>query len=117
MDKRDFSIGVLGITAVILLVGLVVVNTQPQPALGFAGSGVGVESGDYVIASGSYRVDEALLYVIDSVAQRLIVYRFDVNTFKSFSPTDGVDLGALREQGPDAAMPQQPRGRRGGRYP
>jgi len=116
MDKRDFTIGALSITAVILLVGLIIVNAHPQPA--FAKAGVGVESGDYVLATGAYRIDEDLLYVIDAVAQLLIVYRFDVNTWQNFSPTDGVDLGALRKQGPDAAMPQQPRrGRRGGRNP
>lgn len=116
MDKRDFTIGVLSITAVILLVGLIMVNTAARPA--FADAGVGVESGDYVLATGAHRIDEDLLYVVDCVAQRLIVYRFDVDTWQNFSPTDGVDLAAVKQQGPGAAIPEQPRGgRRGGRYP
>lgn len=113
MDNKNITIGFLGITAVILLVGLIIVHSQPQPA--FASAGPGIQSGDYVLATGQFLPDEHLLYLIDAVAQRLIVYRFDTRSRRSFSPTDGIDLEALRTQtSPSDA--QQPT-RRGGRRP
>ncbi|MCK4660455.1 MAG: hypothetical protein KAV82_13115 [Phycisphaerae bacterium] len=110
MDNKNLTIAVLGITAVILLVGVIIVNSQPQPAL--ASAGPGIESGDYILATGQFLPDEHLLYVIDAVSQRMIVYRFDIRTRQSFSPTDGVDLALLREQAAQAD-PQQPQPRSG----
>ena len=113
MDNKNFAIGVLGITAVILLVGLLIVNSQPTPV--FASAGPGIESGDYVLATGQFlHSDEHLLYIVDAVAQRLIAYRFDIRTRQAFSPTEGIDLAALRERAADAA-PQQQQPRRGRR--
>ena len=114
MDNKNFAIGVLGITAVILLVGLLIVNSQPTPV--FASAGPGIESGDYVLATGQFlHSDEHLLYIVDAVAQRLIAYRFDIRTRQSFSPTDGIDLAALRERAAEAAPQQQQQPRRGRR--
>ena len=75
MDSKNFMIGVLSTTAVILFVGLVVIQTRPQPA---RADGMAVIRGDYSITVGALtRNDEDLLYIIDSVAQRLNTYRFD----------------------------------------
>jgi len=116
MDNKNFAIGVLGITTVILLVGLVIVNSQPRAA--FASSGPGVESGDYVLANGQFlHTTEELLYVIDSVTQRLIAYRFDVTSRQSFSPTDGIDLALLRDRASATDAPSQKPPRRGRRRP
>jgi hypothetical protein len=114
MDHKDFAIGVLSITATILVVGLILVTSQPPPAL--AAAGPGVQSGDYVLTTGQFQVDEDLLYVLDATAQRMVVYRFDIRSRSSFAPVDGIDLAALREQ----AAPGQPQGqqpRRGGQRP
>ena len=113
MDNKNFTIGVLSVTAVILLVGLVIVSARPQRA--FASAGPGIEAGDYVLATGQFIQKEHLLYVLDAVAQRLIVYRFDARSRQSFGPTDGIDLTALRERAAasDPRNQQQPRrGRR-----
>ena len=116
MDNKNFAIGVLGITTVIFLIGLMIVHTQPRAA--FASAGPGVQSGDYVIANGRFlHTEEDLLYVIDSVAQRLIAYRFDVGSRQSFSPTDGIDLATLRDRASAADAQPQPQPRRGRRRP
>ena len=111
MDNKNLTIGVLSITAVILLVGLIIVHAQMPKA--FASAGPGLESGDYVLATGQFEPDEDLLYVVDAVAQRLVVYRFDVRSRQSFSPVDSIDLAALRDQAGTTKPPaQQPRGGR-----
>ncbi len=115
MDNKNLTIGVLGITAVILLVGIIIVNSQPQPAV--AAAGPGIQSGDYVLATVQFIHDEELLIVVDSVAQRLITYRFDTRSRQSFSPTDGHDLAALRERASTTDPQPQPRRGRGSRGP
>ncbi|MCP4593568.1 MAG: hypothetical protein GY842_22755 [bacterium] len=116
MDNKSFAIGVLSITTVILLVGLLVIHSQPQPA--FASAGPGIESGDYVVATGQFLPDEHLLYVVDSISQRLVVYRFDVRSKKTFNLVHGEDLALLRERTASQQQSQQqtkPRTRRGRR--
>ena len=71
MDSKTFAIGVLSITAVILLVGLVVVSALPQPAVA---SNVSSYGGDFTITVGRVTQDTELLYVVDNTTQRLLVY-------------------------------------------
>ncbi len=75
MDSKDMTIGVLSTTAVILLVGIMIIHSRPEPALA---SGMTASGGDYVMTVGSVSTDdEEVLFVIDRVAQKMIVYRFD----------------------------------------
>ena len=92
MNSKDLAIGILSTTAVILLVGLVVVHSRPQPAYA---SGVGVVGGDYVMAVGRFDQRTELLYVIDATVNGMNVYGYD---FKSgaLAITDQVALDALR---------------------
>lgn len=75
MDTKNFTIGVLSTTATILLVGLMVIHTQPNPV--FA-DGMSISSGDYILTVGANdEIDEEFLFVIDTSAAKLIAYRFD----------------------------------------
>jgi hypothetical protein len=116
VDNKNLTIGVLSITAVILAVGLIIIHAQPRLAM--AAAGPGVQAGDYVLATGEFRTDEHLLYVTDSVAQRMIVYRLDYRNPNQFGPTDGVDLAALRASVETGTPPATPPARRSrGRRP
>lgn len=77
MDSKDLTIGVLSTTAVILFVGLVLVHTEPTPVYA---SGMGGAGGDYMMLSGELFDQEELLYVIDTSQNRLLTYRFNMNT-------------------------------------
>lgn len=71
MDSKNFTIGVLSITAAVLLVGLIVVNVRPAPAIGAETSAL---SGDFTISVGRVTQDTEALYVIDNITQRMLMY-------------------------------------------
>lgn len=77
MDSKNLTIGALSTTAVILLVGLVIVHSRPTPAYG---SGTTAQSSAYVMTTGFYRVNEELLYVTDVAKQRMVIYRVNPQT-------------------------------------
>jgi hypothetical protein len=91
MDSRNFAIGVLVVTAVILLVGLVVVTTLPQRAVA---SNVSSYGGDFTVTVGKVTRDTELLYVLDNVTQRLLVYVIARKTGE-IAITDMRELAAL----------------------
>ena len=101
MDSRNLAIGVLSTTAVILLVGLIVVHSRPEPAYA---SGVGVQAGDYVMAVARSDNRSELLCVIDAAVNGMNVYGYD---FKAgvLAVTDQIDLGALRNRLSQGAAP------------
>ena len=74
MDSKTFAIGVLGVTAAVLLAALVIVNVLPQAAVA---ADVGTTSGDYTLTVGHYMADADLLYLIDNPTQRMVVYGID----------------------------------------
>ena len=77
MNSKDLTIGVLSTTAVVLFVGLILVQTQPSPVYA---SGMGDTGGDYMMLSGELFDQEEILYVIDTRQRRLLTYRFNMNT-------------------------------------
>ena len=87
MQSKDLAIGVLSTTAVILFVGLILLNAQPQPAYA---SGLGDRGGDYIAISGQMWAEEELLYVIDGSQDKMMVYRYDQNTkqIQAHGPAD-----------------------------
>ncbi len=76
MDSKNITIGVLSTTAVILLVGLILLNHQPTAYA----SGMGDRGGDYILLSGAMWAEEELLYVINTAENKMMVYRYDMNT-------------------------------------
>ena len=89
MTSKDFAIGVLSTTAVILLVGLLVILSRPTTA--FA-SGMTASVGRYVLTVGNVQIgNEELLYVLDTADQKMIAYRFN-GAQKKIVPVWGDDL-------------------------
>lgn len=117
MDQRNFAIGILSTTAVILLVGVLLVQSRPRPALA---SGVTTSGGNYVMTVGSVSIDdEELLYLIDAPKQKLVIYRFDAGK-KEIEVVQGISLEEMRAatggtQGQRGNQPTRGRSRRGGR--
>ncbi len=107
MNSKDFAIGILSTTAVILLVGIVVIHTRPEPAYA---AGMTAAGGDYILTVGRIqRTPEDVLYVIDSVAQKLVVYSYNPARGQ-VTIADGVDLIRLRKGTASQKTPPQ-RGR------
>lgn len=107
MDTKNLTIGVLSTTALILLVGLLVIHTRPAPA--FA-SGMTTTSGDFVMTVGSDASgDQELVYLLDVPVGRLIAYRFNSGR-QSIEILQGIDLNAMRKPATGKAKPS--RGRR-----
>ncbi len=102
--NKDLTIGVLTVTAVILFVSLVIVQTRPAPAYA---AGMTTSGGDYIVSVGKVQRSspDDVLYVIDTAEEKMIVYTCDVNR-REIQAADAVDLKKLREGG--AQQPQAP---------
>jgi hypothetical protein len=112
MDAKNFTIGILSTTAVILLVGLFVIHSRPEPSYA---SGMNAQGGDYLLTTGQLQDSEELLYVVDAQSRRMVVYRFDINR-KQIQHTFAKNLSALQGSDDDSAQaPAQPPSRRGRR--
>ncbi len=97
MTSKDFAIGVLSTTAVILLVGLLVILSRPTTA--FA-SGMTASVGRYVLTVGNVQIgNEELLYVLDTADQKMIAYRFN-GAQKKIVPVWGDDLAKSDDNTP-----------------
>ena len=77
LDAKTFAIGVLSITAAILLVGVIIIGSTPRNAVA---DGIGSEFNDFTIAVGKVGPDEGALYVIDNVSQQLLTYTVERKT-------------------------------------
>lgn len=75
-NRENLAIGVLSITATILLVGVILVlSTGQNQALAFSGGND--RSGDYVIATGQFSSSTDLVFLVDAAANRLNIYGYD----------------------------------------
>ncbi len=75
MNGKDFAIGVLSVTAVILFVGLVILSQlSPQQAMAF---GQGGTAGDYVVSTAQLDNTTDVVFVTDTVAQEMNMYGFN----------------------------------------
>lgn len=93
MDKRDFAIGILSTTAVVLFVGLLIVQSQPPPV---RADGMTVMGGGYVMTVGkSAPTDEELVYIIHAGTDRMLSYRLDT-TSRTIQRVQGIDLSEVR---------------------
>ena len=87
MNSKDLAIGVLSTTAVILFVGLILLNAQPATV---HASGMLDRGGDYIMLSGELWEQEELLYVIDAGTSRMISYRYN-------QATKQIEVGGAQE--------------------
>jgi len=78
MTAKDFAIGVLSITAVILFVGLVLINGgSPHAAYAYGQNGSG---GDYLVTTCQVDDTTELLFILNAAVDRMNVYGFNVTT-------------------------------------
>jgi hypothetical protein len=93
LGRSDFAVGVLSVTAVVLFVSLLLVQSTPRAALG---NGMASYGGNYAMGVGTLSIgDEDVLYVIDNAKQKMIAYRYDTGR-NQIVVMQGVDLGSLR---------------------
>ena len=88
-DNMKLSIGVLSITAVVLLVGVILTTVGGQNqalAIGQLDRG-----GDYIVVTGQFSQNSELVYVVDSAARRMNMYSYN-KTRRQIVAWDTVDL-------------------------
>jgi len=76
VDAKLLGIGVLSVTACVLLVGLILVLIQPTPA---QANGENDRAGDYIMATQQLSTSTDAIVVIDAAARQMIFYGFDYN--------------------------------------
>lgn len=74
LDARTFAIGVLGITACVLFVGLILIAQQPAYAIGMNDRG-----GDYIMLTQQLSTTTEGVAVVDAAAKQVVIYSFDYN--------------------------------------
>ncbi|MFO0973720.1 MAG: hypothetical protein U1A27_09820 [Phycisphaerae bacterium] len=77
IDRQTFAIGVLSITAAVLLVGILVVASLPAPALAVGQTDRG---GDYLMVTSQFNTGTELVFVVDGAVGRMIAYAYNLNT-------------------------------------
>lgn len=92
LDTQTFTIGVLGVTACVLFVGLVLSLSQPKNAYAH---GQTDRAGDYIMLTQQLTTSQEGIVVVDGAADRLILYAFDYNN-KRLEMLDGMELSRLR---------------------
>ena len=112
MDSKNFAIGVLSTTAVVLLVGVLLIHSQSSAA--FA-SGMTTEGGKYVMTVGAIEPAEDLVFVINATAQKMIIYRFDVGRSRIVR-VERVDLKKMVDKSAASAK-KKGKGKKRGRRP
>lgn len=112
MDSKNYAIGVLSTISMILIVGLLVIHSQPEEALA---SGMTVRGGSYQLTVGAdVSGDQELVYVLNASVDRLIVYRFD-SARNQIQLDQGIDLAELRSANQQSTPRKSGRRGRGGR--
>lgn len=75
MNGKDFAIGILSVTAVILLTGLIIVHALlPQSAMAF---GQNAAAGDYLVTTSQLNDRTELVVIVNTDTEQLNVYFFD----------------------------------------
>jgi hypothetical protein len=76
MNTKDFAIGVLSVTAVILLSALLIIQSvAPRQAMAF---GEAERAGDYLVSTAQLDDTAELLVIVDAYQQKMNVYGFNV---------------------------------------
>ncbi|MBI4578621.1 MAG: hypothetical protein HY718_02910 [Planctomycetes bacterium] len=107
MTTKDFAIGVLSVTTVILFAALLIIqNVAPQQALAL---GQNERSGDYIVSAAQLDDTAELLLVVEAAQQRMNVYGFNVAAGQ-IELVQQLDLAPLQRVGqPRPAAPRRER--------
>lgn len=76
VDTKTFAIGVLSVTAAVLLVGLILVTAFPQPAMAIGQSDRG---GDYVMLTEQISNSVEAVVIIDAASRQMCTYTLDTS--------------------------------------
>jgi ethanolamine utilization microcompartment shell protein EutS len=88
-DSKNLMIGVLTITATILVAAVILSTMGPRNeamAIGQLDRG-----GDYIVLTGQFTENNELVYITDAAAQRTNVYSYEPTT-RQFALWDSIDL-------------------------
>jgi hypothetical protein len=100
LDGKTFAIGVLSVTACVLLVGIVLTVVAPTPAYAI---GQNDRGGDYVMLTQYISNTQEGVVIVDAAAKRMNMYILDHNRRKIVALQVGVPLdrlpGARQEPG------------------
>lgn len=78
MNTKDFAIGVLTVTALILLTGIIIIHAvAPRQAMAI---GQNAGAGDYLVTTSQYDDYVELLIVFDTAQMKMNAYVFNVQT-------------------------------------
>jgi hypothetical protein len=91
LDARTYALGVLSITACVLLVGFLLVTGLSNPA---HAANMNDRSGDYIMLTQQITTTTEAVIVVDAAAKKLISYGFDYNR-KRLLPLARFDLEQL----------------------
>lgn len=92
VDGKALAIGVLSITACVLLVGYIIMAATPRPALAVSETD---RAGDYVLTTQQIFNSQAGVVVIDAASKRMNMYLLDANNRKLVLLVRGIQLDAL----------------------
>ncbi len=74
MNGKDFAIGILSVTAVILLAAIMIVQVMPaQPVMA---AGTAVTAGRYTVTTAQLDDTSDLIYVVDTTTRTMNIYGF-----------------------------------------
>lgn len=105
MDKKDFTIGLLTTTAMILLVGVVIIHTRHATV--FA-DGMSATGGDYILTVGAFEeTDEEYVFVLDKPTDKMIIYRYDSRR-RQINIVQGIDLAEVLADQPNSSKQRRP---------
>jgi hypothetical protein len=93
VDGKLFAIGILSVTACILLVGFLLVRTAP-PAYAEAMNAAG---GDYHLSTVRLSQNQEGVLVMDAAARRMVVYVWD-RSDRALEMQAAFDYGIMRDQ-------------------
>lgn len=91
-DQQTFSIGILCLTATVLLAAVLLqVSSEPPSAMAIGQTDRG---GDYILITGQFTQNSEVLYLTDAATRRLNVYSYDP-TRRQIILWDTQDLGMI----------------------
>ena len=95
MNRDSLAIGVLSITATIMLVGILVVVSLPTPAMGLGQLDRG---GDYLMLTYQFLANWELVMITDGAVGRMSAYFYNLNN-QTILLWDSVELARFMRQG------------------
>lgn len=105
---KDFAIGVLSVTAVILMTALLVSNALlPRQAMAFAQN---ASAGHYLVATSQLDDTAELLLILNTRTMQLNVYGFNVDTWQIVLIQPPLDLERLGQDAQRSIRPDQQSG-------